>query len=342
MPTLYKAEETKLATNWESKGGELPAPRFFTELVEDDFIMPEVLIDGIVHRGGKILFSAPSKARKTWATINLLLCVQAGRKWWGFDTVKTKALMIDCELFQAAAYNRVKRVAEAAGIDDLSGIAVQSLRGQRLSLERIKKPTIEFCLDNNIGIIGIDPYYRIGAGKAENSNEEMALFLEGIEEIAHATGAAVALTHHFTKGNSSEKSSIDRMSGAGVFARDPDALISMTEAKASTDSEPIFVIEPTVREFKPTPAFAIRWRYPLWTRDDDTSTELKKIGREKVYELKDVVELVDDNPLTASEWQRECKESLGMSQATFYAEYYREAQRSGLVEQNQQRKWVKR
>src|ERR1051325_5990145 len=34
--------------------------------------------------------------------------------------------------------------------------------------------------------------------------------------------AAVALAGHFTKGNASAKEAIDRISGSGVFARDPD------------------------------------------------------------------------------------------------------------------------
>ncbi len=303
------------------KNGRLPAPQFYTDLTEQDFIMPDVLIDGIVHKGGKILFSAPSKARKTWALIHLLLCVQAGKNWWGFSTKRSKALLIDCELFRPAAYNRARKVAEAAGIGDISGLAIQSLRGQRLSLDRIKKGTIDSCREHNVGLIGIDPYYRIAAGQDENSNNEIALFLEGIEEIAHESGAAIALTHHYAKGNAAVKNSIDRMAGAGTFARDPDALLAMTEADASDSDHPIFVIEPTIREFPPVEPFAIRWDFPLWIRDDSLGTALKepkKPGRPADYGPEDLLEPLGNKTLKASAWQKLCREDRGLTQRTFY------------------------
>ncbi len=316
--TALQQDAEPLLTNWPPV---LPPPRFFDDLKAPDFEMPEVLIDGLVHRGGKILISAPSKARKTWALINLLLSVQAGCEWWGFRTVRTKVLLIDCELFQAAAYNRCKTVANAARIADTSGLAIQSLRGQRLNLDRIKESTISFCREHEIGLIGIDPYYRIAAGQDENANHEIALFLEGIEEIAHETGAAIALTHHYAKGNAAAKSSIDRMSGAGVFARDPDALIAMTEAECSDDENPVFIIEPTVREFKPVPAFGIRWEFPLWKRDDSIATTLKgsgEAGRPPESTVADILALLPaDEEISTGEWQRLCY-TEGIQRSSFY------------------------
>ena len=40
--------------------------------------------------------------------------------------------------------------------------------------------------------------------------------------VAVQTGAAIALVHHFAKGNATRKRAQDRLSGNGVFARDPD------------------------------------------------------------------------------------------------------------------------
>ena len=229
---------------------------------------------------GKLLFSGASKSRKTWAMIHLLLCIQSGTRWWGFKTYRTRALMVDLELMQAAAYNRAKLVAKVANIKDTSGLFIMSLRGYRVTLADLKKQIIDFCLKNKIGVIGIDPVYRIKTGE-ENSNDDIAEFLLMVEQIAHETGAAIILTHHFAKGNSAAKSSIDRMSGAGVWARDPDALISMTEGEGGTHGNPVFIIEPTLREFEPVAPFPIRWDHPLWTRDDSIKAELRGAGAPK-------------------------------------------------------------
>ena len=60
--------------------------------------------------------------------------------------------------------------------------------------------------------------------------------------------------HHHSKGDQSWKSSMDRASGSGVFARDVDALLDITELELPPDRRRDGVhsswrIEGTLREF---------------------------------------------------------------------------------------------
>jgi RecA-family ATPase len=57
-----------------------------------------------------------------------------------------------------------------------------------------------------------------------------------LEALARRTGAAIVVAHHFAKGDSTAKSAIDRMSGAGAWARDPDSLVVMTPRYAVPSS----------------------------------------------------------------------------------------------------------
>lgn len=299
----------------------LPVPVVYADIPQEAFNLPPILIDGVLRRGGKIMFSAPSKARKTWTMLHMAICIQGGHEWMGFPTKKTNVLIVDCELFESEMNNRIRLISNSSGIDDIDGIHTWSLRGYVLSLPKIKESIIEYCTKNDIGFISVDPYYRLGA-EDENDAGKIARFLAGFEEIARRTGAAMALTHHFAKGNSAEKSSIDRASGSGVFARDPDAILTMTEIDGSTEEDPIFAIEASLRSFAPVKAFGIRWDFPLWIRDDNIVVDLKgadkKRGRPTIFEPSDLLKILGNSTLKAGEWQQLCADEQGMPRRTFY------------------------
>jgi hypothetical protein len=80
---------------------------------------------------------------------------------------------------------------------------------------------------NYIAII-IDPIYKIITGD-ENSADQMANFCNQFDKVCTDLGAAVIYCHHHSKGSQGGKRSMDRASGSGVFARDPDALLDYIE-----------------------------------------------------------------------------------------------------------------
>jgi len=57
----------------------------------------------------------------------------------------------------------------------------------------------------------------------------MAHFCNQFDLVCHELGAAVIYCHHHSKGTQGSKRSMDRASGSGVFARDPDALLDLIE-----------------------------------------------------------------------------------------------------------------
>ena len=57
----------------------------------------------------------------------------------------------------------------------------------------------------------------------------MAHFCNQFDRICTDLGTAVIYCHHHSKGYQGQKRSMDRASGSGVFARDPDALLDLTE-----------------------------------------------------------------------------------------------------------------
>jgi RecA-family ATPase len=57
----------------------------------------------------------------------------------------------------------------------------------------------------------------------------MARFCNQFDKICSELSTAVIYCHHHSKGSQGGKRSMDRASGSGVFARDPDALLDLTE-----------------------------------------------------------------------------------------------------------------
>ena len=61
----------------------------------------------------------------------------------------------------------------------------------------------------------------------------MAAFCNQFDKVATELGCAVIYCHHHSKGAQGGKKSQDRASGSGVFARDPDAMLDMSELPVS-------------------------------------------------------------------------------------------------------------
>ena len=86
-----------------------------------------------------------------------------------------------------------------------------------------------------------------------------------LERLAERSGAAVVYSHHFPKGDPTKKAVIDRMAGSGVFARDADTIIVLTEHEA----ENCFTVEMVLRNFPNQPSFVVQFDYPVMVERDD-------------------------------------------------------------------------
>ena len=80
----------------------------------------------------------------------------------------------------------------------------------------------------------IDPIYKIITGD-ETSADQMARFCNQFDKVCTELGCATIYCHHHSKGAQGGKRSMDRASGSGVFARDPDALLDLIELEISDD-----------------------------------------------------------------------------------------------------------
>lgn len=218
----------------ESINDDLPDPE---SLVSEWDNLPELappLIDGVLRQGHKMLIAGPSKAGKSFGLIELCIAIAEGAKWFGFNCTKGKILYVNLELDRASCLHRFKDVYAAMHLspDNLDNLDIWNLRGHSVPMDKLAPKLIRRALKKNYLAVVIDPIYKVITGD-ENSADQMAHFCNQFDKVCTELGCAVIYCHHHSKGSQAGKRSMDRASGSGVFARDPDALLDLSELEIS-------------------------------------------------------------------------------------------------------------
>ena len=265
-PNLEEIPQVSTGGNGHSSVRELPEIIDAAKFVEQNIPEPTQLIHGILHQGSKMVLGGGSKSYKTWFLIDLALSVSCGIDWCGFPTTQGKALYINLEIQGYWAQRRLKTVKEAKKtILEEGQLAFWNLRGHSTEIGKLMETMLPKIINGGYGLVVLDPIYKLyGECDENNVSGVMSILNEG-ERLAVETGAAVVFGTHFSKGNQAAKYSIDRISGSGAFARDPDTILILTQH----DEEDCYTLESTLRNFKPMPPLVVRWDFPLFIRDDD-------------------------------------------------------------------------
>ena len=112
--------------------------------------------------------------------------------------------------------------------ENLRNIDIWNLRGKSVPMDKLAPKLIRRAAKKDYVAIIIDPIYKVITGD-ENSADQMANFCNQFDKVCTELGCAVIYCHHHSKGSQGGKKSMDRASGSGVFARDPDALLDLIE-----------------------------------------------------------------------------------------------------------------
>ena len=193
--------------------------------------LADPLIENVLRKGHKLLLAGPSKAGKSFALIELCICIAEGKPWLGrFNCAQGKVLYINLELDRASCLHRFKDVYDALGYppDHVGSIDVWNLRGASVPMDKLAPRLIRRAAKKGYLAVVLDPIYKVITGD-ENSADQMAKFCNQFDLVCRELECAVIYCHHHSKGLQGGKKSMDRASGSGVFARDPDAMLDMTE-----------------------------------------------------------------------------------------------------------------
>ena len=262
---------------------DLPVLRSLGEQLKDPPELSPELISGVLREGCKMIITGESKAGKTCLSQNLAVCIAEGLPWLGkFSCEQGKVLYINLEVEEASLFYRFKAMYHAMEmkISDKGGQNIQlwNLRGHAAPMEKLAPKIIRRCRNSGpYKAIIIDPLYKVQQGD-ENSAEAIMTFCNALDKIAHETGAAIIYDHHHPKGNAREKV-IDRGAGSGVFSRDADALVDISNLDPGNDAPDLvkslvkegerpMVMSFCLRDFKDIPEQKIWFKFPLHYIDE--------------------------------------------------------------------------
>jgi hypothetical protein len=317
--------------------GSLPNLIDATDFLAQPIEPPAELVEGILHAGSKLAFGGGSKTFKTWCLLDLAISVATGTAWLGRRTAQGKVLFVNFEIQPHSWQRRIVAVAAAKGIELKAGQAILwNLRGHAADFRQLIPIITDRCRLENFVLIILDPIYKLYGGTDENAAGDVATLLNSLEMLATETGAAIAFGAHFAKGNAAGKEAIDRISGSGVFARDPDSLLIFTKHE-TVDA---FTVEPILRNFAPVAPFAVRWEFPLMHRADDLDpAKLKQAGgRKQEHPPADLLAILPSEGLANADWlaKADCE---GISKRTFYRLRAELKKRGKIVESITGGKW---
>ena len=314
---------------------DLPVMEDAAELISKPIVLPDDVIEGVLHRGAKMVLGGGSKTFKTWMLVDLAISVATtGRAWLAkFQTKRGRVLYINLELQGAFFAKRLRDVCNENHVNpELGYLIVWNLRGKAADLSRLRPLLLQRITQNEYVLIIIDPIYKLLGLRDENKAGDIASLLNEIEALAVETGAAVAFGAHYSKGNQAGKEVIDRIGGSGVFARDPDSILNFTKHEEND----CFTVDATLRNHPPIKPFVVRWEYPLMCVDATLNpSELKQPGRPELHRAKDLLFLVD-KPMAATEIVKMAHEEFGMERRRVY-ELLAELKSSGLLKQPEKR-----
>ena len=259
---------------------ELPGLSSLADYAADPPPLPEELIQGVLRRGHKMLISGSSKAGKSFLLMELSIAIAEGKPWLGFPCRKGRVLYVNLEIDPASCVNRFIRIYDALGYDrsHIDDVIIWNLRGHAVPLDQLVPKLVRRVRDQHLDAIIIDPIYKVITGD-ENSASDMAAFCNQFDRICNETGCSAIYCHHHSKGVQGAKRAMDRASGSGVFARDPDAQLDMIELELSDEVRNMVAdkgatgwrLECSLREFENFTPVDFWFEYPIHRLDNGDS-----------------------------------------------------------------------
>ena len=310
------------------------------ELCAKDLLEPLQVIGGLLHQGAKMSLGGGSKSFKTWTLLQMAICIATKREWVGFETCGQPVIYINLELPEWSIRRRTEVICQAMNIPVPKELRFWNLRGYSCNSEELFSKLIKEI--DKYGYVGgfLDPIYKILGTKDENSARDVGLILNALEKFTVETQMSVIYGAHFSKGNQSTKEALDRVSGSGVYARDPDSFLTLTQHQ----SENCFVLDMILRDFPPQIPFVVKREHPLMIRDeqkDPVKLKQAKAANATKYSQKDILEHIGfDVPMKTGQICEVVREETGMSEREFYELWA--TLKAALLIQKLPKGWVKK
>lgn len=239
-PTLAQLTQEANVTN-ESQ----PGARFNVESVSSVFEESaplEFLVNGLITKGSVNLLVGEGGSKKTWAALDLAVCVARGADWLDFPTQQTSVLIVDEESGPRRLRRRLYEVLNGHLIkrDDETPLYFTSLNLMDLrNLEDVN--ALHVMIEQyGAGLVVIDALADVMPGADENAVKDVQPVFMNLRRVAETTQAAIVIIHHANKqngyrGSTAIKGAVDLML---MVESQPESKYINFSAEKARDIEP--------------------------------------------------------------------------------------------------------
>lgn len=211
------------------------------------------LVDGLITKGSVNLLVGEGGSKKTWAALDLAVCVSIGKQWLDFPTEQTTVLIVDEEsgprrirrrLYETLKGHLVKR-------EDKAPIFYTSLSMTNIrSLDDVNRLQV-LIEQTRAGLVIVDALADIMPGADENAVKDVQPVFMNLRRIAEETQAAIVVIHHSNKqngyrGSTAIKGAVDLML---MVESQPESRYITFKAEKARDIHPkVFTANATWQE----------------------------------------------------------------------------------------------
>lgn len=306
----------------------LPPIRTVRSLVgADNLVEPRLLVHGLLHQGTKAILGGSSKTGKTWLLMDLAISVASGTPFLAWPTTAGRVLFVNMEIQEAFLRQRFQTMFSARTMQAVEGLDVLTLRGEEVSAADLLRALGNQLRGGGYSLVIIDPIYKLMIGRSEVGSTGVGVLCSQIERLVVSTGAAVIYAHHYPKGFQASKRPLDRLGGSGVFGRDADTVLTLTEHQV----DDCYTVEATVRNL-PTPTpIVVEWDFPRMLVRPDLEPEALRVSESAGRRRSQGIVLgALARPLPHQDWLQASVQA-GVSRATFFRVRQRLEARGAVV-----------
>jgi hypothetical protein len=159
--------------------------------------------NGLITKGSVNLFVGAPGAKKTWAALDLAVCVAMGMNWLDFPTRQTSVLIVDEESGERRLKRRILETLNGHLVkrDDAPPIAYTSLAQLNMTDPESRNALSAAIRESNAGLVIIDALADIMPGADENAVKDVQPIFMHLRSIAEVNQTSIILIHHNNKQN---------------------------------------------------------------------------------------------------------------------------------------------
>lgn len=180
--------------------------------IDDNRPPKKFIVEGMIREKSLNMIAGAYGHRKTWLVYSMAVCVAAGKKWAGMQTVQSTVLIINEETdkddldYRLDAAIKGERLTRDIPVYSLSLSFFNFFKGLEehrdsgtfyfnQDLQRLE----DFILQTGAKLVIIDAYRDVMAGYKENTQEDNIPVLNALRQVCIRTGCAILILHHFNR-----------------------------------------------------------------------------------------------------------------------------------------------